>query len=201
MSSKPTQCRVCGADTKRRLGDPPRKFCSLVCYWKSREGQRPAIPPEKLGGGKQGRLRQRKALWGRPQTDEHKRKRAESMARTLASQVRTCVKCGDAYQPTSSAQRYCSGRCWQSARRRRTPSVRFTVPKAEYQRLLQKQDCRCAICGSISGSNGRNDRLAVDHCHNTNEVRGLLCHRCNTAIGLMRDDVDLLASAIRYLSK
>lgn len=41
--------------------------------------------------------------------------------------------------------------------------------------------------------------LAVDHCHKTNMVRGLLCHRCNTAIGLLNDDFTTLKSALKYL--
>lgn len=56
-------------------------------------------------------------------------------------------------------------------------------------------DC-CEICGKKG--NGRS--LCVDHCHNTNQFRGLLCHSCNTALGLFRDKPELLMRAAEYLS-
>jgi len=44
-------------------------------------------------------------------------------------------------------------------------------------------------------------KLVVDHDHKTNEVRGLLCHNCNRALGLLQDDVGNLQKAIEYLTK
>ena len=51
---------------------------------------------------------------------------------------------------------------------------------------------KCAACGST-------DRLCIDHDHQTNEVRGLLCHNCNTALGLVGDNLDTLSNLITYL--
>jgi hypothetical protein len=42
-------------------------------------------------------------------------------------------------------------------------------------------------------------KLVVDHCHSSGEVRGLLCHNCNRALGLLKDSVDSLMRAARYL--
>jgi hypothetical protein len=50
-------------------------------------------------------------------------------------------------------------------------------------------------------SQNKNKKLFVDHNHNTGKVRELLCHGCNTGIGLMQDDVDLLQKALDYLIK
>ena len=62
----------------------------------------------------------------------------------------------------------------------------------------------CHICGKPEttrhSKHGKVKRLAKDHCHKTGEIRGDLCQRCNTALGLMDDDVDRLYNAIAYLS-
>jgi len=42
-------------------------------------------------------------------------------------------------------------------------------------------------------------KLVVDHCHSTGKIRGLLCHNCNRALGLMQDNVETLQNAIDYL--
>ncbi|MEK7112105.1 MAG: endonuclease VII domain-containing protein, partial [Patescibacteria group bacterium] len=64
------------------------------------------------------------------------------------------------------------------------------VTKDQYQELLRLQDGKCAIC-NIS-TKDLNKNLAVDHCHNTLLLRGLLCMKCNHAIGIMKDDINLL---------
>lgn len=73
----------------------------------------------------------------------------------------------------------------------------------DYGRLLAEQNGVCAICGKDEpdshGRTGTKFRLSVDHCHATGRVRGLLCNRCNRAIGLLGDNVELLERAIRYL--
>jgi hypothetical protein len=67
-----------------------------------------------------------------------------------------------------------------------------------YQAMLLDQNGGCAICGNGPGS-GRKKRLCVDHNHTTNKLRGLLCDRCNKALGLFGDDQNLMRLAIAYL--
>ena len=74
---------------------------------------------------------------------------------------------------------------------------KFGISLIEYEQLSFNQNDVCAICKEECN---RGNNLVVDHNHSTGEVRGLLCHRCNTAIGLMRDNIDFLKSAIEYLS-
>jgi len=74
----------------------------------------------------------------------------------------------------------------------------YGITLDHYKRLLAEQDNKCAICKKPEHEE-RYRRLAVDHCHNTNKIRGLLCQRCNRAIGLLKDNVDNLKSAIVYL--
>lgn len=68
----------------------------------------------------------------------------------------------------------------------------------QYNVMLKQQNGGCAICGGI---NANGTRLAIDHCHKTGKNRGLLCGRCNLALGGFYDDVNILASAIKYLSR
>ena len=67
----------------------------------------------------------------------------------------------------------------------------------EYNAMLEKQEKSCAICGGVDPKK----RLAVDHNHKTNEIRGLLCSHCNMGLGHFKDDLTLLAKAIQYLGE
>lgn len=73
----------------------------------------------------------------------------------------------------------------------------YGITAADYDRMLADQGGACAICGALSG--GRWETLAVDHCHTTGRVRGLLCTPCNQGIGLLRDSVERIHAAISYL--
>lgn len=72
----------------------------------------------------------------------------------------------------------------------------------QYMALYDAQGGRCAICQTPRPPYG-NERtgLAPDHCHDTGVVRGLLCFRCNTALGVFGDTVKGLEVALRYLRR
>ena len=76
---------------------------------------------------------------------------------------------------------------------------KFNMTKEQYYIMLTSQNGGCAICTKPKSESGK--ALAVDHCHDTLKIRGLLCNECNTAIGLFFDRVDLLEAAIKYLLK
>lgn len=78
---------------------------------------------------------------------------------------------------------------------------KYRMVPSDYFALLEAQGGCCAICGGTenTGRAVKSKRLHVDHNHSTGTVRGLLCHGCNTGIGLLRDSSDLLRSAINYL--
>lgn len=68
----------------------------------------------------------------------------------------------------------------------------------DYESMLVQQNGTCAICdGTKTGY--KNGTFAVDHCHTTNRVRGLLCSKCNMAIGYMDDQPERLERAATYL--
>ena len=74
---------------------------------------------------------------------------------------------------------------------------KFGLTLCELEVLYIQQDSMCAICGISEESHGR--YLAIDHCHITGKVRGLLCMSCNTALGNFKDDTYVMSKAIKYL--
>ncbi len=88
---------------------------------------------------------------------------------------------------------------WRDKDLRRT----FGIGEKEYNEILAAQNFVCAICFR-SETSKRGDRvknLAVDHCHTTGKIRGLLCCNCNTAIGSFQENIQSLQSAIQYLQQ
>jgi hypothetical protein len=72
----------------------------------------------------------------------------------------------------------------------------FGIGLEQYDKLFLAQEGRCAICGKHQTEFPR--ALAVDHNHETGEIRGLLCSKCNTSLVIV-ENRELLASAMRYL--
>jgi hypothetical protein len=74
----------------------------------------------------------------------------------------------------------------------------YGISMQEFNDLLQFQNNVCAICSKSISSLRR--RMNIDHCHDTNKVRGILCSGCNTGLGHLGDNVDGLKKAIEYLN-
>jgi hypothetical protein len=83
--------------------------------------------------------------------------------------------------------------------------LRYGITAEEYDAKAVAQDNKCALCGcaeTFVDSRSKAIRvLSTDHNHVTGKARDLLCHRCNTGIGIFNDDVNLLLKAIQYLQK
>lgn len=75
---------------------------------------------------------------------------------------------------------------------------RYGLPHGWYDNQLAKQGGVCAICGGTS-RHRLTKKLAVDHCHTTGVVRGLLCPHCNHALGMLGDDPVKAERAAQYL--
>jgi len=75
---------------------------------------------------------------------------------------------------------------------------KFKITIADYTGMLEAQQNRCAICRR---ERCENYALAVDHCHDSKKVRGLLCTNCNRGLGHFKDDPALLERAAQYLRK
>ena len=76
--------------------------------------------------------------------------------------------------------------------------TQYGLTQASFERLITAQGGACAICGR-SDWNGRGPH--VDHDHNTGKVRAILCHNCNAALGLLREDLNILKRMGDYISK
>lgn len=74
---------------------------------------------------------------------------------------------------------------------------KFGISVEEYNKMLFDQNGLCKICGCDGNSLGK--RLAVDHCHKTGKIRGLLCHHCNLGLGNFSDSAAILTRATQYL--
>lgn len=101
---------------------------------------------------------------------------------------------------TQKARNYRSQSWTTSARyhsnRKTNLKTKFGITPEDYDHMFDQQSGACAICNKPEV---QNKRLAVDHCHHTGRVRGLLCSMCNTGIGKLNDDPNLLDKAAQYL--
>ena len=77
--------------------------------------------------------------------------------------------------------------------RDRERARRYGLSLADFRALQERQGHACAICRKVTRL------LCIDHCHATGRVRGLLCRRCNSALGFYADDQRLLLAALAYL--
>ena len=85
---------------------------------------------------------------------------------------------------------------------KRALAYKHGITVKQYDDMYSEQNGVCAICGKEETTKFKGitvQRLSVDHCHKTGIIRGLLCRKCNTAIAIFDDDIDIFASAISYL--
>lgn len=117
---------------------------------------------------------------------------------------RTCEQC-------SGLCKYCKGptdehsRCRECTKARNRERYQSDPEYAEQKRIGNKlsyygitreqYDALGSVCYGCGGTEG----LVIDHDHSTGKVRGRLCHGCNTAIGLMHENLDTMRNLINYL--
>ena len=77
---------------------------------------------------------------------------------------------------------------------------KYGITVADFDAMILSQGNKCAICGD--GPNGNPMHFPhIDHCHTTNKVRGLLCRKCNHAVGLLKDDPKIFLAGAAYLQR
>ena len=93
----------------------------------------------------------------------------------------------------SRKQQALGSRRWQKIK------YEFGVTKEQYEAKWKEQGECCAICKTTEA--GGRGAFHVDHNHETDEFRGILCNRCNVGIGYLGDSPDRLKSALTYLEE
>jgi hypothetical protein len=113
--------------------------------------------------------------------------------------IKTCTKCQDekSYEAFDTARKGRGGRAAYCKECRRFEAItkKYGVTKEQYFEMLAAQNGGCAVCGH----NGSKYKLCVDHCHDTGEVRGILCDQCNKAEGLLDGDTGRIRNLLKYL--
>jgi len=123
--------------------------------------------------------------------------------------MKTCTTCNQELPLTEFHKRtYASGNTgYQNKCKNCTTKVRrsyykpheymrrkFNLTDAEYQKLMLTDNCE--ICGVEI-----KQKKCIDHCHKNEKIRGVLCNNCNTALGLVGDNVETLSRMINYLNR
>ena len=140
---------------------------------------------------------------------------------TQTTGSKTCTKCGitkdieefykrGGKQSPDSRKNHCkdcdkkrvSKSYWEDPSKSRNNDLKrlYGITLNEYNQMLLNQNNQCAICNATDPG-GKHGKFMVDHCHSTGKVRGLLCKRCNIALGEVRDNPYILQSMIKYLKE
>lgn len=212
-------CANCGSLLKSDTrGRPQTKYCSRKCH----ESYRTAAKAAKVSALKQGRICaqctqpipvevsiQAKTCSTKCSVDYQNRRRQEGKRTAWEANKPPCGECGGEIPNSRPAKsKYCSPGCKKKhldARwRERWPDYMrgylYGLTPERYAAMLAEQGKRCAICGTAEPG-GRSGRWHVDHCHESNLVRGLLCSGCNIGLGHFKDDPERLRAAITYLER
>ena len=131
------------------------------------------------------------------------------------AESKPCGRCGvvKAFDDFFDNKRYKSGKasyckeCHRGYYKQRCPEKRrleyvkahYGLSPEEYYRLKTSANSTCQTCGTPEGDS-KPTKLVVDHCHETGKVRGMICDRCNRALGLVGDNIQTLSNLITYLN-
>lgn len=97
----------------------------------------------------------------------------------------------------SRANRRKDSDAWSAETRRVNLWRNYKITPEEYDAQFEAQHGMCALCGIHQDDTGT---FHVDHCHDTGQLRGLLCGECNLMLGKSKDNVSVLARSISYLT-
>lgn len=121
---------------------------------------------------------------------------------------RICSMCDIKYTATNRTQKYCSDSCCKKARGLQALNLPYShsikMKRRDVLKLIEDTPY-CEICKikltNNSSSLSKSTWFNVDHCHSTGKVRGILCSKCNIGLGMFKDNIASLETAIEYLKQ
>mgnify|MGYP001581686368 CR=1 FL=1 len=189
-------CDTCGREfTKRKnfISDEKKNFCNTVCRAEYSEKLHGTASPDLKKCRKCGKTKSVGEFYARNLSKDK-----------VTPDCKDCVK-------QARKEKYGSLTSYRAQRREATQRInrassmrrKYGLSLQDYEDLLEQQGKVCAICGSPERRrmNGIVIPLSVDHCHETNKIRGLLCNDCNAGIAMLREDAEILRAAISYLER
>ncbi len=133
-----------------------------------------------------------RSMYCKPCTADYARKKRRAINPLLD---RPCEVCEKVFTPKRHRlERFCNSTCAQRGKNLN----QYGLSWRDYHKILDKQGGKCAICRRPQSKQWGGYMLAVDHCHNTKVVRGLLCNSCNLALGYFKNDPKIIAAALKY---
>ena len=108
--------------------------------------------------------------------------------------------CAECEKARTAEWRVKAGQTHRDKARARHMQDKYGMSREDYNSMRAAQNHKCKICG-IDEVYCLHGKLYVDHCHTTNRVRGLLCHKCNTGLGMFQDSIPDMLKAISYLQE
>jgi predicted nucleic acid-binding Zn ribbon protein len=112
-----------------------------------------------------------------------------------------CKVCGATFTPKAPSEHTCSEYCRRYSHVEAYYKRCYGITIEQYLDIAESQNFVCAICKQENFPMGMSHSglLVVDHDHSSGKVRGLLCHNCNRALGLLQDSIPTLSAAVSYL--
>lgn len=135
-------------------------------------------------------------LWSVKRCKKHGYIRASQSYKILNSNSYRCRLCKykNNHKPDES---------YKKIRQERFLIKRYGIDNDAYSIILSNQNDSCAICKTknlnFNSRTNKSRRMAVDHCHSSGKIRGILCHKCNTGLGSFQDNISILENALNYL--
>ena len=78
---------------------------------------------------------------------------------------------------------------------------KYGITIEQYEAMAAKQGGKCLACGEVPKGKAHAARLHLDHCHASGRLRGMLCYQCNLALGLVKDNIQILEGLIAHLKR